>query len=132
MRRFTVCLLVFCLAIAFCSCANTEKSVSCEDVIAAYEDAGYEVWHGEEAGADSAYYVKAIDPETEEYIYFLFFETADEAKEYADARQYNVLLWMFSVIYGHPSWLTTKTYQNIEIEYDHSYLYEPFRKLIRS
>ena len=131
MRRFLVIFMAFALLLTFCGCSKSEKVISCGDVIAAYEEAGYEVWHSEWENQDFTYSVQANDPKTGEYISFHFFETSEEAEVYAETRQYHVLIWIFSVIYGDPSWLTTKTYQNIEIEYDHSYLYEPFQKLIR-
>ena len=66
------------------------------------------------------------------YIFFYFFDTHEQANAYAKTREYNVLIWLFSAIYGDPSWLTTKVYNQIEIEYDQAYLYEPFEKLLQS
>ena len=131
MKRCLVFLMLSALLLSLCGCNKSEKTLSCEDVVAAYEKAGYQVFHSEWENLDFSCSVQATDPKTGEYISFHFFENAEEAEAYADSRQYNVVIWLFSVIYGDPSWLTTKTYQNIEIEYDHSYLYKPFKDLIR-
>ena len=40
-------------------------------------------------------------------------------------------MWLFSAIYGDPTWLETECYRNIEIEYDDDDLYVPFEELIR-
>ena len=135
MKKLTAFLLAFlCLFFVACNTVvETEKTITCDDVIAAYEDAGYEIFHKEATEQDEGEvcYVKATDIETDEYIFFYFFETHEEAVAYGETRQYNVLIWLFSVIYGDPSWQTTKVYNNIEIEYDKAYLYEPFQELIR-
>ena len=55
----------------------------------------------------------------------------DLAEKYKEEREYSILHWALSGIYGDSSWLTTKAYRNIEIEYDNSDLYEPFKKLVK-
>lgn len=134
MKRISAWLLVFlCLFFVGCNTTvKTEKVVTCSNVIAAYKEAGYEVFHKESTTEDWDWvcYVKATDLETDDYIFFYFFETHEEAVAYSEERQYNVLIWLFSVIYGDPSWLTTKVYNNIELEYDNGSLYEPFQDLI--
>ena len=132
MKKFFAVLLSFALLFPVCGCSENQREITCEEVIAAYENAGYEVWHSDNHSSTLNYVccIQADDPETGEYISFHFFKTEEEAEAYADERQYHILIWMFSVIYGDPSWLTTKTYRNIEIEYDHSYLYKPFKGLL--
>ena len=134
MKKIIPLLLVFvCLFFAGCNTTTkTDKSIACGDVIAAYEQAGYEVFHKEATAEDGEWvcYVKASNTATQEYIFFHFFETHEEAVAYSKEREYNVLIWLLSVLYGDPSWLTTKVYNNIEIEYDNSSLYEPFKELL--
>lgn len=130
MRKWLSVLLLLSFIVSFAGCSRTEKPVTYEEVGAAYEVAGYDVWYNQWDDQPFDRSIRATDPETGEYIYFHFFATPQEAKNYADTREYNVLIWLFTVIHGDPCWLTTVTYQNIEIEYDHSYLYEPFEKLI--
>lgn len=127
---------LFACLVCFTGCGKNQsvqadKTITCGEVIAAYENAGYEVFHHETTeGLDYVCSVKATDLNSGKYIYFHFFETPEQATAYADEREYNVLLWFFSVLYGEPSWLTTRAYNNIEIEYDQGALYEPFGALI--
>ncbi len=134
MKRIVLFILAFlCLFFAGCNTTRkTDKTITCEDVIAVYKQAGYEVFHKDTATQDGeeVCYVKASDTATQDYIFFYFFETHEEAVAYSKDRQYNVLIWLFSVIYGDPSWLTTKVYNNIEIEYDNAALYKPFKELL--
>ena len=50
----------------------------------------------------------------------------EEADNYADERDWNILLYFFSELFGDSLWLKTKSYNNIAIEYDQSELYKPF------
>lgn len=134
MKKGVTALAALCLLLTGCNATvKTEKELDCGQVISAYEANGYEVFHKEtttEEWGDYVCYVKATDPDTQEYIFFHFFESHEKAATYAESRRYNVLIWLFSVIYGDPAWLITKVYNDIEIEYDHAYLYEPFEELI--
>ncbi|MBO5480806.1 MAG: hypothetical protein J6A63_06440 [Clostridia bacterium] len=135
MKRL-ICLFLIAICCLFCSCNRSEqtnKAITCDDVTAVYQAAGFTVFHSEKANVENGVcYVKATDPDTQEYIFFYFFDTHEQANAYAKTREYNVLIWLFSAIYGDPSWLTTKVYNQIEIEYDQAYLYEPFKTLIQS
>ncbi len=129
MGKILVGLLLTALLLSGCSAAVRE--VDCNEIAAAYEAAGYEVFHQDPSAlGDFECYMVATDEKTGESIYFHRFPTAVEAESYADARQYNVLLWGLSVLYGDPSWLHTTTYGVYEIEYDNDALYEPFADLI--
>lgn len=126
--------MILCTALLLCcmGCNAQVKDITCDDVIAAYEKAGYEVFHKDSSYHENGVcYVRIDDPKSDDYIYFEFFKDAESAQSYAETRQWNVLLWLFSVIYSDPSWLTTKTYGNIEYEYDNSDLIKPFNELIK-
>lgn len=122
------------ISMLFVGCADQNKpikKISCDEIADAYEAAGYEVFHNHQAGFESYdCYVRATDTQSGDYIYILNFDSAQAAKEYAESRKFNVLLWLFTVIYGDPSWLHTTTYDHYEIEYDNASLYDPFAKLI--
>lgn len=108
------------------------RDISCDDVIAAYKAAGYEVFH-RDTGSDSeeyVCYVKAESVTSGEYIFFHFFDTQEAARNYAKTQQWNILLWLYSVACFQPYWLNTETYGNIEYEYADSALIEPFHNLI--
>lgn len=131
---WSLMLVISILFASLASCSKGEiKEITPEDVVAAYENAGYEVWQSEEDddSIEGERYTIRATHENGDYIFFHFFDSEENAEAYADTRWYNVLIWLFSVIYGEPSWLTTDTYGNIEIEYDDKTLYEPFKELIK-
>lgn len=135
MKRFITVVLAFVGLFLFAGCNTVTASdavIECADVIAVYEEAGYEIFHKDTSAEDFEWtcYVKATDADTQNSIYFHFFETHNEAVAYSETRQYNPLIWLFSVIYGNPSWMTTKVYNEIEIEYDDGELYKPFKALL--
>ena len=125
-------LLVISIITTLTSCDNTKKEITCEDVIKVYEDAGYSVFHSEKTTEEWEWecYVKCTDTDSGEYIFFHFFETNEDAEDYLDKREWNFMLFLFSFIMSEPSWLITKTYNNIEIEYHKNYLYQPFNSLL--
>ena len=131
MKKINILLIILFVVVISSSCDKTEKEITCEEVIKVYEEAGYTVFHKEsDYKENQVCYVKCTAPNSEEYIFFNFFETSDAAKKYADERDWNVVLYIFSCALCEPTWLTTKTYNNIEIEYHKSYLYKPFKNLI--
>lgn len=134
MRRILSAVLIYAVVLAaFTACSTKpEKEVSCEDVISAYEEAGYVVEHIECSGKDYGYSC-VVNITVEDYdstASFKFYETDEEAQVEADKRQWNVILWLYTSALFQPKWLHTKSYRNIEIEYDDSDLYKPFRDLI--
>lgn len=131
-RSAGVLLAVILMVILLCGCQRTTAvQVSCADVIAAYESAGYEVFHKDTAmEEDYVCYVKAEDEKTGDSIYFHFFDAAEEAEAYAEDRKWNVFVWFYTVALSEPTWLKTKTYGNIEYEYDNKALTQPFIELI--
>ena len=139
MKRLLVYVLTLILLLTcFSSCASKQdKEITCEDVIRVYEEAGYEVFHKETADSDDAWNCYLViqkagdESERPKTVNFHFFDTAEEAEDFAAERRYNVLIWLFSVIYGDPMWITVKTYRNVEIEYEKRAYYKPFLELVR-
>lgn len=123
--------LLFASGISGCRSAQT-REISCADVVQAYEESGFAVFHEEDTLPDTGEVccVRAEDKESGEYIYFHFFETEEQAKACAERHAWNVVLWLYSVACWQPTWLTTKTYKNVEYEYCDSALVKPFQKLI--
>ena len=132
MNKMLLSLILVILMTALISCNNTKKEITCEDVIQVYEEAGYKVFHKETTTDDLKWdcYVQCTAKDSEDYIVFHFFENNETATLYADEREWNVILFIFSCAMFEPTWLTTKTYNNIEIEYHKNYLYKPFESLI--
>lgn len=136
MRKIGVMLLLLISILGLSSCDNdnmvSEKEITCKDIIKVYEEAGYEIFHKETINQDYEWtcYVKCTAAESDDYIFFYIFDTNEEASNYADERDWNILLYLFSGLFGDSSWLKTKSYNNIAIEYDQNELYEPFESLI--
>ena len=133
MKRI-LCLFLLAALLLSCisGCSGKTRPVTCDEVIAAYEEAGYSVYHRDYPEKEYGYLCEVtIEEEDGDSIRFHFYETDDEAEAYAEERQWNWALWMFSVIYSDPTWLETETHYNIEIEYDDDALIEPFRKLVK-
>ena len=133
MKKLTAAILLVAMVLSlFSGCQEEARPVSCEEVIAAYEAAGYDVSHRDYPEKEYGYLCEVtIEEEDGDSIRFHFHETNEEAEAEAEERRWNSVLWLFSVIYGDPTWLKTECYQNIEIEYDDDSLYEPFKELIK-
>ena len=133
-KAISILLLFAMVAAVFAGCAGKQgRPVSCDEVVAAYEAAGYRVYHRDYPEKQYGYSCCIeIDSEDGEHISFNFFETEQEAAAYAEERQWNWAVWLISVAMQQPTWLTTVTHYNIEIEYDSKDLYKPFEQLIES
>ena len=136
MKKFILLIIAIFLVITLSSCDNdnivSEKEITCEDIIKVYEKAGYEIFHKETTDQDYDWncYIKCTAPDSDDYISFYIFDTNEEASNYADGRDWNILLYFFSELFGDSSWLKTKSYNNIAIEYDQKELYKPFESLL--
>ena len=127
-------LTVFCAVLlpltlmAGCNSNDSHNVISCADVVSAYEETGYEVWHNEYTEGDFLCTVNAENTDGD-IIYFTFFDSADEAEQYAKKGQWNVVLWMYSLVSGDPIWVHTEAYDTIAIQYENTDLYAPFQEL---
>ena len=133
MKKIIAAVLLLSMALTmFAGCQKEKKEITCAQVIAAYEEAGYEVYHREYPEKEYGYVCMVrIEEGDGDSIEFHFHETSEDAQAEAEERQWNSLLWIFSAIYGEPTWLKTETYRNIEIEYDDDDLYTPFKELTK-
>ena len=120
-------LLILAMA-AGCNSNDSHNVISCADVISAYEEAGYEVWHNEYTEGDFLCLVNAESADGDT-IYFTFFDSADEAQLYEKDVQWNVLLWLYSLVNGDAVWVYTETYDTIVIQYENADTYAPFKDL---
>ena len=133
MKKKTLILALLMTLTSLTSCGNN-KEITCEDVINIYEEAGYSVFHSEPVDQEKVgwnCYVECTAPDSDDSIYFHFFATNDEAEKYSSEGEWNILLYLYSVIAAdEPIWVTTKTYNNIAIDYTDYYTYKPFKSLI--
>ncbi len=123
------------LCVGLSSCKNKEVvAPTCEEVIAAYQEAGYHVSHREnklkDDSSDEICYVQVWLDDPYESVYFNFFESTEAAEAMDDERQFNVVIYLFTVIYGDPSWLWSEAYGNIQYEYEDPDMIKPFEDLI--
>ena len=134
MKRLSALLCAFLLLLTLfvgCGSDDTHTAVSCADVIAAYEEAGYAVWHQEYTEGERDYVCEiSAENENGDTIYFTFFASAAEAEQYVKDGQWNVLLWMYSLVSGDPTWVHTEAYDTIAVRYENADVYAPFEKLI--
>lgn len=138
MKKIISIILLLSFALSFTACGNSSepKEISCEDIIKAYEDAGYFVAHGEhkdEAESSQLCYIKAslTEDSNSDYIYFITCFTEEQAEEAAETDKYNLAVWLYATVSGESRWLKTGTYGKIEYSYYNSKLIKPFNELIK-
>ena len=137
MKKILSILLLLSFALSLISCGKSEpKEISCEDIIKAYEDAGYSVTHGEhkdEADSTQLCYIKAslTEDSDSDYIYFITCFTEEQAEEAHKIDKYNPAKWMYAAAMGETRWLKSGTYGKIEYSYYNSELIKPFEELIK-
>ncbi len=136
-KPVSLILIISLLALTLVSCTTSDIVVlTCDDVISAYKAAGYHVSHFEnhtkEDSYDSNCYVRVWLDDEYECVYFHFFDTAEAAEAYNEDSPSNIGVLLFSIIFGDPTLLITKTYNNIQYEYelDCIELIKPFKELI--
>ncbi len=129
-------MLSFALSLAACGSNSEIKEISCDEIIKAYEDAGYYVTHGEhknEAESSQLCYIKAntsADSDSD-YIYFITCFTEEQAEDAHKIDKYNLVIWLYAAVSGESRWLKSGTYGKIEYSYYNPELIEPFNKLIQ-
>ena len=138
MKKIVSILLLLPILLSLFACGKSvePKEISCEEIIAAYEDAGYTVlYHGHENDEnyhDLGYYCafEVRDPNNENnYMYVHRYFTEEDAKAACDERQFNVLLWLFFGIFGEWRWLHVRCYGDIEYETFDYKMMRPLEKL---
>lgn len=137
MKKIISILLLISLCSSFVACdTQTPKEISCEDIIEAYENAGYYVTHGEHKNEEDdshLCYIKANlteDPNSD-YIYFTTYFTEKQAEETHKTNKYNLAVWFYASVNGENRWLKSGTYGKIEYSYYNSKLIKPFNELIK-
>ena len=128
-----VLILVFVLFLISCN-KPVAREISCEEIIAAYESAGYYVSHGrhmdESEGAQLCYIKASISESPDsDYIYFVTCFTEEQAEAVRKTDKYNLIVWLYAAINGEGRWLRTGTYGKIEYSYYNSELIKPFEEL---
>ena len=136
MKKIISILLLLSLCFSFASCDNNSepKKISCEDIIAAYENAGYFVDYHSHDEDPEEYYCYIIIYENEDsasdLMEITFYNTAEGAKEAAESRKYNVALWMVSAMHGEFRWLNTGCYGNLTYSSFNKNMLKPLKELM--
>ena len=133
MKNTFVLLLTMMFLLSGCS-ARHRTDISREEIVSAYEAAGYSVWieaYEEKLEHGEIGYIQANHPDGD-YIYFTIFESEEAAKAYKEEFYHPGAMGLFSVIYGDPSWPRWEVYGNIVIQYDEPNFFEPFAELLKN
>ena len=139
MKRIISLLLLVASVISFASCGSQEaREISCEEIIAAYEDAGYSVlYHGHEddeiyneLGEYCSFEIR--DPNNEDnYMYVHRYFSEEDAKEAREEAEFHPVLWLFFGIFGEWRWLHTGRYGDLTYETFDKKMIEPLKELIK-
>ena len=137
MKKIIAIILLLSLALSLSACNKEAREISCEELIQAYKDAGYNVlYHGHEGdeiyndlGQYCAFEIR--DPNNEDnYMYVHRYFTVEEAKAAAEERQFNPVLWLFFGIFGEWRWLHVGCYGDIEYETFDRKMIKPLKALM--
>ena len=124
MKKIISVMLLLSFALSLTSCDKREDTeatkVSCEEIIAAYEDAGYSVlYHGHEddtvyndIGQYCAFEIR--DPDDEDnYMYVHRYFSEEDARAASEEEKFHPVLWLFFGIFGEWRWLHTGCYGDL-------------------
>ena len=124
MKKIISIILLLLLTMSLTACGKWEDAtatkVSCEEIIAVYEDAGYTIlYHGHEndtvyndLGQYCAFEIR--DPDDEDnYMYVHRYFNRDDAEAAHKDERYHPVLWLFFGIFGEWRWLHTGCYGDL-------------------
>lgn len=129
MKR-VVCVVLILLLLS--GCAAQRADITPDEIISAYQDAGFSVSSGyykETLEYGQIGYIQADHPDGD-YIYFSIFASEGDAQAYKDEFYHPGAMGLFSWIFGDPSWQRWEVYGNILVEYDDPDFYGVFKALL--
>ena len=132
----TIIVLFVLLLLPLSACNKPEpKDITCEEIIKAYEDAGYIVEHHlhkeEMTDSDVICSIQIIDTTSKDNYLYIDRYTDDEiASSYAKDMKYNVIIWFMSSIYGESRWLKSEQYGVIHYHTYDSKMTNPLESLM--
>lgn len=128
----TAITLCGCMALTACDNPTTNATYAMEEIVEAYADTSYEVQYWdytlEEYSYEYDYYV-VISKDSEEEAFFYIFDDSAQAEAYKKKQEWNVLLWLFSVIHEDPTWIRCERYGNVVVQYEDYETIKPFREI---
>ena len=137
MKKIISIVLLFSLCFSFTSCGNSAepKEISCEDIIKAYEDAGYFVSYHSHSEDSEDYYCYIIiyenEDSTSDLVEITFYNSVEGAKETAENKRYNIAIWMVSAMYGEFRWLHTGYYGDMVYSTFEYKMLKPLKELMK-
>ena len=140
MKRIVCILLVLVSLFSFVSCGEMgTENITCDQIIAAYEEAGYtNIYHRHATedqdvndGAECYIIVYENYNPSSDLAEINIFATTEQAKEKAEQSKYNLALWILGVMYGQPRWLVSNHYGRIQYSSYNRDLLEPLMELMR-
>ena len=138
MKRIVSVLLLLALAVSFSACTpHRSEEFSCEDIIAAYEAAGYTLGHHlhedpvylEDGICCSLMFQDPQDPD-KNYIYIDRYRTGRDAQKATTENKYNPILWFVSVLYGERRWLRSKQFGTLHCTTFEKKMLKPLQNVI--
>ena len=139
MKNVISILLLLSLCFSFVGCKGSEpKEISCEEIIAAYKEAGYTVlYHGHEN--DESYHDLGMyccfeirDPNDEDnYMYVDRYFNEEDAKAADKENRFNPVLWLFCGVFGEWRWLHTGRYGDLTYSTFDRKMIKPLNELLK-
>lgn len=135
-RRIIALLLVLSFILSFTACGRSDpKEVTCDEIIEAYEDAGYFVSYHSHTDDSAEYYCYIIiyenDDSASDLAEITLYNTEEDAKDAADDIKYNIALWMFSAMHGEARWLESGRYGKVVYSSYNKSLLKPIKDLTK-
>ena len=139
MKKIVAILLLLAFLLSFTACEKSEpKEISCEEIIAAYKEAGYTVlYHGHEN--DESYHDLGMyccfeirDPNDEDnYMYVDRYFNEEDAKAADKENRFNPVLWLFFGVFGEWRWLHTGRYGDLTYSTFDRKMIKPLNELLK-
>ena len=138
MKRVISVLLLLALAVSFFACTpHRSEEFSCEDIIAAYEAAGYTLGHHlhedpvylEEGICCSLLFEDPDDPE-KNYIYIERHTTTNGAYLATEESEYNLVLWFISLVHGEGRWLRSEQFGTLHCTTFEKKMLKPLQSIV--
>ena len=140
MKKIISILLLLSFALSLVACGKSEpKEISCEEIIAAYKDAGYSVlYHGHEndtvyndLGIYCSFEIREDPDNTANYVYIDRYFTDEQAKAANEEQQFNPILGLFFGVFGEWRWLHTGCYGDLTYETFDRKMIKPLKELMK-
>ncbi len=140
MKKLLSILLIIPLTFSLFACNRKNvRKISCEEIIAAYKEAGYSVlYHGHEndtvyndLGIYCSFEIRENPDNAANYVYIDRYFTEDQAKAANKEQQFNPILWLFFGIFGEWRWLHTGCYGDIVYSTFDSKMMKPLKELMK-